>query len=108
MVAHPLLAINATDAGNSTFPIDRLYGFVRRINLVISEDGTNIRISRVDATFSSGVRHHRLDFLPDLLRRIGQRNIVAVALAHLAPIQPRQPGNWRQERLRLGKYFAVV
>src|SRR5215813_605420 len=108
MLAHPFFAVDASNTGHSTLPIDGLNRFLWGIDFVVREDWTYVGITRVTAQLAGRVCHHRFDLLRDFFRRIGKRNIVSITLAHLAAIQPWQPGNWREQGLRLRKNLAIV
>ena len=63
--------------------------------------GADVRVPRIRPLDARGVRHHAPKLLPHGLRRLRYLQGVAVGLAHLSPVDARNLGRRREERLRL-------
>ena len=67
------------------------------------ENRAELRISRVHPPDTSGISHHRLQFLPNDRFSVGQVDGVAVAFAHFSAVGARHFRELRQVFFRLGK-----
>src|SRR5512134_278060 len=85
---HPLLALDAPDPRRAATHVDLPDGLLVGKDLVVGEDVADLRVARIDAAHPRRVGDHRLHLRPDLIGRIGQKDRVAVALAHLAVVGP--------------------
>src|SRR6266446_1645525 len=101
-----VLAVETPDADGAAAVGDELQVGLRREDLVQVEHRAHVRVPRIRAALARGVRHHRAHLGADRLRRVGQLDVVAVGLRHLAAVGARYLGNLRQLDVGLGEDLA--
>ncbi len=69
-------------------------------------DRADIRVAGIGAVHAGRVGHHGLQLGPQIRLRLGQHDVIAVALGHLASVQAGQLGAGREQHLRLGQDVA--
>jgi hypothetical protein len=99
-----LLAVEAPDAGGAAAGRDVLLVARRREDLVQVEDGTDLGGARIRAALARRVGHHRAHLRADDFGRIGQLDVVAIGLRHLASVGPRHLRDLRELGVGLGEH----
>src|SRR5665213_1218886 len=105
-IRHPALALDAADARRAA-AVRRLHlRFFVRKHLMQIEHRANLGVPRIVPPHSRWVGDHRLQLRAQVGLRLGQADHVAIALRHLAPIQPGQLRRRRQQHIRLRQNLA--
>ena len=102
-----LLAVDAAPGRRAALGVDLGDLLLRRVEEVEREEVAGLRVARVGAPRAPRVGDHRHDLRPHLLRRVRERDRVAVALRHLPAVEPGDLRRRREEGLRLGEDLAV-
>ena len=102
-----LLAVDATDGSETTVAVDRCHRLRGGKDLVQGEDRALLGAPRVAAALSLGVGHHGAELLPHGLFGVREEDRIAVALAHLAPVEPGKLGGFGEKGERFGEDIAV-
>src|SRR3989441_2415133 len=107
MADHDFLAFQATNAGGATAGADKLDLLWRTVEPVEVKGRTVSRFARVAAPHSTRVGHHTRELGVHLFGWIGKEHGIAIALAHLATIDPGNFWNFGQQRLGLRKDLSI-
>src|SRR3990172_8054869 len=104
---HYPLAIQTADPRAAASLRDLFYLLGGAVYLVKLKSRTFLRLAGILPSDPSRIGHHPAQFLFDLLRQIREKDRIIITLAHLSPIEAREPLRLRQKHLRLGENRAV-